>query len=184
MNLNGMKSISINGVEMKKITVGSVVMWIRAIVNWVRKSINPDGTIYNSIGYKDGYRIRSGGAEGEAVNTTCTGFIKVAAGDVVRFSGRPWFDGTSANNALNASDAGFNNIGQFTMGQNAQYGIFLEAAWKPYSASSIVEEKPGVWRWVVPPTESGVAYIRITAADATGATSGADMIVTINEDIA
>lgn len=183
LDFSQLKGVAIPDGNVVKIEINGTLVWKAGPTNQVPLSINPDGSIYNGKGYKDGYRIRSGGVEAEAVNTSCTGFIEVAPGDVVRFSGMPWFDGASSGNALNAADANFANLGQFTIGQNSQYGIFLETAWKTYAASSIVEEKTGVWKWIVPPAESGVAYIRITAYDKTGATKGANMIVTINEEI-
>lgn len=183
MDLSLYKAISIGGVAMKKLAINGVQIWKKPYVNWARKAIDTDGSIYNGVGYKDGYRVRSGGAEQESNETACTGFIPVSAGDVVRFSGFPWFTGTASQNALNASDANFTNLGQFTMGQNSKYGIF-ESTYSAYTASSIVEEKTGVWKWIVPPAASGIVYIRITACDYTNHTAtGKDMIVTINEEI-
>jgi hypothetical protein len=155
---------------------------ITLLTNRVPFSINADGSIYNDgKGYKDGYRVRSGGAEAEQSNAACTGFIKVSAGDIVRFSGMPWFENrdTSAADALNVADAAFTNLGQFTMGQGARYGIFQSAAYKDYAAASVIEETPGVWKWVVP-EGAGIAYIRITAWDNTTKKTGKDMVVTIN----
>lgn len=147
--------------------------------NRVSTSINADGSIYNGIGYKDGYRVRSGGAEGEMANNSCTGYIKVSPGDVIRISG--WdFTVYGAGNALNVADASFSNLGQFTM-QPSNYGIFL-SSWTAYDASSVVEESDGIWKWVVPPAESGVEYIRVSGY-ATSSSPGSKMIVTINEAI-
>ena len=62
----------------------------------------------------------------------------------------------------------------------AQYGI-LGGSYSSYSYGSVVEVSDGVWKWVVPPAASGVAYIRVsgyTLGDGSG------MIVTVNEEIA
>lgn len=182
LDFSQVKAVAIPEGDVIKIEVSGVVIWKKGPTNRVPLSINADGSIYNGTGYKNGYRVRSGGLEAAESVSACTGFIKVSPGDVVRFSGAPWFEGTSSSNALNAADASFTNIGQFTMGQNARYGIF-ESAYKSYAASSIVEEKTGVWRWVVPPAASGVAYIRISASGITNGAPGAKMIVTINEEI-
>ena len=183
IDFSQVKAVAIPEGDVIKIEVSGTVIWKKGPTNRVPLSINADGSIYNGgLGYKNGYRIRSGGLEAASVNASCTGFIKVNPGDVIRFSGAPWFEGTSSSNALNAADASFTNIGQFTMGQNAQYGIFV-SAYKSYAASSIVEEKSGVWRWIVPPAASGIAYIRITAYGYTNGAPGAKMIVTINEEI-
>ena len=54
------------------------------LTNRVNLSINPDGTIYNGgLGYKRGYRLRSGGAEVEFETGMCSGYIEVKPGDVV-----------------------------------------------------------------------------------------------------
>ena len=183
MDLSEYKAISIGGVPLKLLTLDGTVIWRRPITNWVRKSIDTDGSIYNGgLGYKDGYRIRSGGAEGTNVRTSGTGFMPVSAGDIVRISGCDF--GTSQNgNAINVSDSSFTNIGQFTM-IPAKYGIFATgAAYEAYSYTSVVEEKTGVWKWVVPPAASGVAYIRVSGYNASGTYPGANLIVTINEEI-
>lgn len=183
-NFSNFVRLSIPEGIVKKITRKSdgVVLWAKGYVNQVPISKDANGNIYNGVGYKNGYRVRSGGAEATSTNTSCTGFIPVKAGDVVRVSGWDWFAGTSSQQALNVADSNFTNLGQFTMGQNARYGIF-ESTYKNYTASSIVEEKDGLWKWVVPPAESGIAYIRITGYDGTNGISGSQMIVTINEEI-
>lgn len=180
MDLSAYKAISINGIAMKKITIGGVVAWERPMINWVRRSINADGTIYNNgLGYKNGYRVRSGGAEAESTYASTTGYMKVKAGDIVRISGFD-FSRVSNVNSINAANASFTNIGQFTT-QPAYYGIF---ATEPDNAT-VVEEKTGVWKWVVP-SEGNVAYIRLTGQTGEGTITadGSKMIVTINEEIA
>lgn len=157
-----------------------LVLWEAGYVNMVPLSINSDGSIYNSTGYKNGYRIRSGGAEGAQSGSTCTGFIPVKGGDVVRISGCT-FGYPQNGNAVNVANASFTNIGQFTM-LPAHYGIFLEG-YSAYAASSVVEEATGVWKWVVPPAAAGVAYIRVTGYNSTGSAPGANLIVTVNEEI-
>lgn len=156
--------------------VGTLVI-SGGFTNQVPISINADGTIYNGVGYKEGYRVRSGGTEVE-YNATCTGFIPVKAGDIVRTKG--WnFKNANNGNALNVSDDAFTNIGQASMG-GGDYGIFTKSAYKNYGNASIVEETTGVYKWVVPPASSGVAYIRISGY---GVVDGSTMIVTVNEEI-
>ena len=43
----------------------------------------------------------------------------------------------------------------------------------------VIKESNNVWKWVVSPTASGVAYIRVTAYN----TTGTNMIVAVNEQI-
>lgn len=164
----------LDGIPIKKLELNGLLIW-KAAINQISLSINSDGTIYNSIGYKDGYRVRSGGAEGAYSAASCSGFIKVNAGDIIRIAGCD-FDIVDTSNAINVSDSTFTNIGQFTS-QNANYGIFANT-YSAYSYTSVVKEKNGVWKWVVPPAASGVAYIRVTGN--TGG-DGSSFLVTINE---
>ena len=180
MNFASVKKIVIPEGEVKQIECNGVVLWKSGYKNWVKYSTEADGkTIYNGgLGYKEGYRIRSGGAEAEASAGSCTGFILVKGGDIVRWSGWDWAIQTSVN-ALNVSDKDFTNIGQFTT-QGAHYGILNLGAWASYNLNSVIQESEGIWKWVVPPTESGVAYIRLTGETYN---NGSKMIVTVNEEI-
>lgn len=182
MDFSTVKSITIPEGKVTQIASNGAVLWKSGPKNWVRYSINADGSIYNNgLGYKNGYRVRSGGEEGAVNNTACTGFIPVKGGDVVRISGCN-FSYKSNSNAINVSNASFTNIGQFTM-LPASYGIFA-SGYTAYGHGSVVEEKTGVWKWIVPPAASGVAYIRVTGYDGSVAQPGANLIVTINEEIA
>jgi hypothetical protein len=78
-------------------------------------------TIYNNgLGYKDGYRVRSGGAEAESASGTVTGFIPVKRGDILSLY--PAFENYNTNNAINFADINFVNLGQITDTGQA-YGI-------------------------------------------------------------
>lgn len=157
------------------------ILWNGGYKNWVRFSTESDGvTIYNGgKGYKDGYRVRSGGAEAEANNTSCTGFIPVQGGDVIRFCG--WnLSGISSGNAVNVYSSGYENIGQTAT--NASYGIMAD--YNAYTLiNSMVEESTGIWKWCLPPDDSGICYIRVSAYDGINGVPGTRMIVTVNEEI-
>lgn len=177
MNLQNMKKISINGVSMKSLSINGIEIWREApsYTNQVLSSTDTSGNLYNGIGYKDGYRVRSGGAEETATGASCTGFIKVQDGDIIRLSG--WdFAINSNGNAINVVDANYNNIGQFTM-LGASYGVLLENG---YDRDDVIPESSGVWR-VELPANLGIEYIRVTGQ--VNNNTGAAMIVTINEEI-
>lgn len=178
------KAVTFAGKAVSKLELAGRMIWEAVTLkNWVKLSTESDGqTIYNGgLGYKNGYRIRSGGAETTASNTACTGFIKVDPGDVIRLSG--WDLMTSGSqNAINVSGSDFANLGQITA-QGSNYGIFTQSEYSAYRWASIVEESTGVWRWIVPPADSGVAYIRVSGYKASSSNPGADMIITINEEI-
>ena len=182
LDFSQIKAVAIPEGDVIRIEVSGSVLWKKSPNSCVPLSINADGSIYNGgLGYKNEYRIRSGGAEVSYKGSVCTGFIRVEPGDVIRLSG--WdFSFSQAGNAINVANSAFENIGQFTS-QPANYGIF-ESAYKSYAFSSVTEERSGVYKWVVPPAASGVAYIRITAYDYYNyGELGAKMIVTINEEI-
>lgn len=182
MDLSSYKAISINGTPMKKVLIGGVVAWVRPIVNWVKKSINADGTPYNGgLGYKAGYRVRSGGAEGQHGSAACTGFIPVVGGDTVRIYPVDTDDLSASGTAINAYDASFAHLGQAA--SNGNYGIF-ETPYQAYNwGKSCVNEGNGVYRWIVPPSASKVAYIRVSIGTNDGGNRGSRMIVTINEEV-
>ena len=170
--------------RVKKITRQSdgLVLWEAGYINMVPLSINADGTIYNGTGYKNGCRVRSGGAEGEMANAACTGFIPVRGGDVVRIYGWTRYSASgNAANAINAADSAFTNLGQIG---NSNYGIFA-GAYAAYNNSTIADGADGISTWVVPPASSGVAYIRVSGfgGDSSGGAPGARLIVTVNEEI-
>lgn len=156
-----------------------LVLWKAGYVNMVPLSIDTDGSIYNGgLGYKDGYRVRSGGVESAMADAACSGFIPVRGGDVIWIYGwdRLTYPGSAAN-AINVADASFTNLGQVG---NSNYGIFASgAAYGAYDASTIEDGADGISKWIVPPEDSGVAYIRVTGYK----TVGSALIVTVNEEI-
>lgn len=182
MNFGSVRGLTIPEGKVKSINRKSdgLLLWKGGYKNWVRYSINADGTIYNNgLGYKPGYRVRSGGAE-DVANGVCTGFIPVKSGQVVRISGCK-FSVTRKENSINVADSAYSNIGQFTM-QPAHYGVISNNI-PEYGAASVVEEVAGVWKWVVPPIGE-IAFIRVTGlAEADHEAVGAALIVTIDEEV-
>lgn len=114
MNLPNFKKIAINGVEMKELRIGDTLIWKSGHTNLMPLSTEADGvTIYNGgLGYKDGYRIRSGGAESAQTHGTCTGYIPYAKGDKLYIY--PPFNGENTTNAINFYDGDYNCLGQIT----------------------------------------------------------------------
>lgn len=182
MNFANVKSLKIPEGEVKEIRVGGVLLWKSGYTNLVPLSTTEDDkTIYNGVGYKNGYRIRSGGAEGSDNVASHTGFIKIKGGDVIRMSGYDALIVANAN-AINVYDASHAVLGQVTSG-SANYGYgFFQSTWKEYNwglSKGVKEEKSGVYIWTAPP-DTSIAYMRVT-----GYTNkdGSKMIVTVNEEI-
>lgn len=175
-----LKALTIPEGEVTKITSGGVTLWEKppTMKNWVKYSTESDGTtIYNGgLGYKYGYRVRSGGAEGAQNNTVCTGFIPVKPLSVIRVSGTLT---STTSTAINVSNASFTNIGQ--VAGNGNYGIFQESSTIGYRYDTITQ-KNGYWEWTVSPTSCGVAYIRVTNFVENEA-EASNMIITVDQDI-
>lgn len=153
--------------------------------NRVPTSINADGTVFNGVGYQNDVRIGSSGtlSTSGASETTATGFIKVSGGDVVRVSGGEFNNTSGGNaNAIGVYNSSFGHLGTSSRG-GTNNGIF-GSSYSSYAINSVVEETTGVYKWVVPPTASGVEYVRISCyRKAIGVAPGADLIVTVNQEI-
>lgn len=183
LDFSKVKSLTIPEGEVISITRKSdgLLLWKRGYKNWVRYSTEADGvTIYNGgLGYKDGYRVRSGGAEAEIDDGSCTGFIPLHAGDTVYMSGYDVL-ALKAQNAINVYNSSYENLGQ-VVGNNANsgYGIFANGGYSSCQWRYISENPVGVYVWVAP-SNADVAFMRVsgfTLGD------GSKMIVTVNEEI-
>ena len=177
-DFSGCKRLTIPEGAVKAITQKSngQLLWKSGYTNQVPLSTNADGSIYNGgLGYKNGYRIRSGGAELAYDGACCTGFIPVNGASVLRVSGYSSdFKAGGVRSSVNAFDAGFTNLGQI-VGNYSGYGIFADP-WTAYNSNSVAQED-NCWSWTLPPEESGIAYVRVTAA----AADGSKLIVTVDE---
>lgn len=188
MDFANLKSLTIPEGEVAEITCNGVLLWKGGYTNLVPLSTEADGkTIYNNgLGYKDGYRIRSGGAEAANVNSTITGYIPFVKGDKLYIY--PAFTGWNTQNAINFCDSSYTNLGQIT-DSGAAYGICNGnnvAAFKTELVNGVsVLDISDV-------TDLGVeniAYVRITNliyyydTDNALISSGAEMIITKNEEI-
>ena len=186
IDLSILKELFIDAIKLVELRINGIIVW-QAYKNWVPYSTESDGkTIYNGgLGYKNGYRVRSGGAEAESGSSACTGFIPVKGGDVIRIKG--WGRYThpgSAANAINAANSNYSNIGQIG---NSDYGIFASGgSAAAYNRTTIIDNANGISSWVVPPDSTGVKYIRVSAFNNDynlDGKVGEQLIVTINEEI-
>ena len=190
MDFSKIKKLTIGAVELKQLFINGIQVWKSGYKNWVKYSTESDGvTIYNGgLGYKEGYRIRSGGVEAAAnavgSRSMCTGFIPFKKGDILLMS--PPFSGLNTANAINFSDGTFTNIGQRT-DSGSGYGICTGSGWN--KAISTVD---GITTLNISGASGAddVRYVRIsypwndTSIDAGfQVKSGEDLIITINEEI-
>lgn len=184
MDFTKLKKLSIGGVELKQLFIDGIQVWKAGYKNWVRYSTEADGvTIYNGgLGYKNGYRLSSSGSLSEQSGTTTTGFISVTGTDVIRMGGIPWIpagpnDGASRVSYISFFDASFAVLGSYNVavvngqGVNTPRGIVT---------SCVVTTDDNVVTTFEPKFSdvSNIAYVRLN-----GWGDGANMIVTINEEI-
>lgn len=165
---------------------GAVVITVAAVkkaagyTNLVPTSTDTDGSIFNGTGYKDNARLSSSGSvSGTALNgSVTTGFIPCKAGDIIRMKGATWlgnaspnlyyilfYDSTKTNHLTGYSAASYND---------SYAGVTVE-----------YDETTGITMFDTSTGPSGylehmknAAYFRINAYG-----KGADLIVTVNEDI-
>ena len=185
IDFTGAKAITIPEGPVKRISRKSdgEILWEKiAYKNWVPLSTTDDGkTIYNGgLGYKNGYRVRSGGAEQAAWDCSHTGFIPVREGYVIGIGGAS-FDLTgsqgSTTNAINVYDASFTNLGQVVENyQVAGYGIFSDGKLSNWLKGT---HKDGCFYWTVP-AGANIAYVRVSGKTMG---DGSKLIVTLNEEI-
>ena len=178
MDFTNIKSIVIPEGKAIQIEVDGIIVWKSGPKNWVKYSTTEDGvTIYNEgKGYKEGWRVSSTGPEKVHDGGVCTGYIPVKAGDIIRLSG--WtVMAMNGGNAINVYNNAFTNLGQAAGNwQDGGYGIIIDT-YRDHAYQSITEETPGVYRWIVPPSDD-IVYIRVSAYT----DNGSKMIVTVNEE--
>ena len=182
IELSAVKAVTIPEGAVKAILCAGKTLWeAGGYTNQVPLSIDTDGSIYNGSGYKNGYRVRSGGTEAALNNCSVTGYIPAQGGDSIRLSG--WdFAAVSVGNAINVYDDSFACLGQFTS-QGSGYGIFATGeSYAGYGRSSVTVEDD-VCTWIMPPEAAGIRYLRLSGYDSLNGAPGARMIVTVNEEI-
>ena len=140
--------------------------------NLVPTSIDANGSIYNSTGYKDGYRLSSsGGVSGSPLSTaTHTGFMKFTKGDTIRVVVPTSLSGSG--NYFNSYDESFAFLSDevFDNFTNNAYGTTETLS----DGRILITIFTGALGSI-----DNAAYFRISANPATGA----DLIVTVNEEI-
>ena len=155
-------------------------------LNLVPTSFDETGAVFNSIGYKNGYRVRSAGTVVEHEPAMCTGFIPCKPGDTLYVY--PAFSGVNAADAINFFDSNLTCLGQITASDSAGsgyasmgkqgYGICVGngAAYTPILNNGVSELTLGS------STDSRIAYVRITHT--TAELEDLDyLIVTVNKPL-
>lgn len=174
MDFSTVKKVSIAAGDVKQIAINGVVVW-SGVNNLVSTSIDSDGSIYNGIGYKDGYRLSSsGGVSGTAVPTaTHTGFIKFKAGDIIRIKVDGGFVEGGSGNYFNFYNTNFGLVKADYPSylNNGNYGTIENLS----DGSTLMT----LTNYTIGLTEGSEYYLRVSLNPC----KGADLTITVNEEI-
>ena len=185
MDFGSMKKLTVGGVALKQLLINGIRVW-KAITykNWVPVSTDTDGSIYNGVGYKDNVRLSSsGGISGSAQNgSTTTGFIPFHGDeDIVRIKGVEWLNTyNSGHHYLNFYDSSkkFLDYTSSTIYSAGNMGHVLTVTRDAQGVETIVWNRNYGTTNTLLQNVRKASYMRITARG-----KGADMIVTVNEEI-
>lgn len=178
-DVDGVYTIS-NITEKMTVTVDGVVeSSTYTYTNLVPTSIASDGSIYNGTGYKENYRLSSSsGNDSTGTNGIITGFIKVKAGDVVRIASKGDIINWAISNATNCIH--YYNSSKSTVGYLMGKGTYSGVC--NATNSTVTEEVYRKKYRLTVPNDSSIEWIRVGIYCPNG-TIGADLIVTVNEEI-
>ena len=175
------KSVTLGGKVVTKLQLAGKTIWelvTKTFTNLVPTSIDTDGSVYNGTGYATDSRLASGGTVKTGTNGTVTGFIKVKAGDVVRFASSGVIINwpiSNATNCIHYYGSTKTTIGYF-MGNGTVSGICT-------AANSVVTEEVYRQKYsFTVPDDASIEWIRVGVYGPNGS-AGADLIVTVNEEI-
>lgn len=155
--------------------------------NQVPISTDTDGSIYNGVGYKDNVRLSSsGGVSSSAQNgSVTTGFIPFPDGDktVIRMKGVIWknvYDVVASGHYyINFYDSNKKFLVYLSVGEHENYTHVVTITRDANGVETVLwSETYGDTNSLLNNVRNKAKYIRINAYG-----KGADMIVTINEEI-
>ena len=172
------------GVVTKIVAAGKTLWQAITFINQVPISTDTDGNIFNGVGYKENVRLSSsGGISSSAQNgSVTTGFIPWY-GDttVLRMKGVEWKNAATNYNGhyyVNAYDVNKKFLDYFSAGETSNYAHIATVTRDANGVETVkFSETYGTSNGKLQHFRSA-KYIRLTAYG-----KGADMIVTINEEI-
>lgn len=185
MDFENIKSITIPEGEVASITVNGVVLW-QAITftNLVPTSIDTDGSIFNGVGYKENVRLSSsGGVSSSAQNgSVTTGFMPWKSKGIVKIKGARFDTALTGHYYINIYDTNKKfmyafSLGEITGATGAGYHIILSKDEASGVTTIDFSGCPDGTGDVASAIIKG-AFFRINAYG-----KGADLIVTVNEEI-
>ena len=189
MNLSNLKELIVDGIKLVELKINGVLVWMaKTFTNQVPISTDTDGSIFNGVGYIENRRLSSsGGLSSSAQNgSVTTGFIPWY-GDttVLRLKGVEWigaaatygghyyltfYDENKKSRGGNndyIAPVNLSNLTHILTATKDENGVETFVFNKDYGTTNMFLE------WV-----RTASYFRITARG-----KGANMIVTVNEEI-
>lgn len=143
--------------------------------NLLPSATDTDGSVYNGVGWKEGYRLSSDGAPVGQNGSYLTGFIPVKIGDVVHLKNVKWQNGVTTGLNSGTQRVSFYSADKAHLAQTNAIGLG--------GTLSGVKDENGIWTQFTVRNWSGVdlgsaAYFRLNCAEISG-----DSIITVNEEI-
>ena len=143
--------------------------------NLLPSATDTDGSIYNGVGWKEGYRLSSDGAPTGQDGSYLTGFIPVKIGDVVHLKNVKWQNDVTTGLNSGNQRVSFYDANKAHLGQSNAIGLG--------GMLSGVKDDNNIWTQFTVKNWSGVdlgnaAYFRLNCAEISG-----DSIITVNEEI-
>lgn len=190
MNLSNFKELGINGIKMVELFINGVKVWaMKTFTNQVPISTDTDGSIFNKVGYIENRRLSSsGGLSGSAQNgSVTTGFIPFPDGDktVIRMKGVEWLNAYANHGGhyyiqfYRADKTVLGDYNYLYCGDIANISHIVTVTRDANGVETVVwNQTYGDTNGFLNNVRTTAKFIRITAYG-----KGADMIVTINEEI-
>lgn len=190
------KRITIPEGSVKQIARASdgLVLWKAGYINQVPLSIDTDVEVFNGgLGYQNNQELSgSSGAQRSNTNTTVTGFIPVKQGDTIRIKGCNWYS-TAQSNYIVAYTSSFEHWSTTqtqgthyynTTNNPKKFAIERSSNGGSMDISSDVSTIVIATNYGADDGYDKIAYIRISVrGNGVDAVEGAELIVTVNEEI-
>lgn len=184
MNLPDFKELAIDGIKMVELFINGVKVWaMKTFTNQVPISTDTDGSIFNGVGYIENRRLSSsGGLSGSAQNgSVTTGFIPYVYDQEVYMKGVEWFKASTNHgghyyiNFYDSKKSLVQAISSASMEDGYEGGLYCNYDEGTNVTKFYWSGSSAVYEQLV---KTSAKFIRINAYG-----KGADMIVTINEEI-
>jgi hypothetical protein len=188
MDFSNLKELLVDGIKLVELKINGVLVWVaKTFTNQVPISTDTDGSIYNGTGYKDNARLSSsGGVSGSAqAGSVTTGFIPWTPYQPIRIKGATWGRISGQHYYLHFYDANKTNVqdsNSALSGDGYEAGNFKGHITVTYDSSTGVTtfsfDNPNMTTGLTSRIKNA-KYIRLNAKG-----TGANLIVTVNEEIA